>query len=76
MVIVSPRPDAGRLLEDLGGRRAECVMLNKGPHSMTAVTVLDAILRRMQAHPTKKRAMLRELRLAHTLPEEGDGAGS
>ncbi len=48
--------------------RAECVMLNKGPHVRAAVRVLDDILRRMQAHQAKKRAMLRELRLAHCLP--------
>src|SRR5262249_21303737 len=52
------------------GHRAECVMLNKGPHMVSAVGVLDDILRRMQAHQAKKRAMLRELRLAHTLPTE------
>jgi len=49
------------------GHRAECVMLNKGPHILTAVRTLDDILRRMQAHQTKKRSMLRELRLAHRL---------
>jgi pyruvate kinase len=52
------------------GHRAECVMLNEGPHVLTAVRVLDDILRRMQAHQVKKRAMLRELRLAHSLPTE------
>jgi pyruvate kinase len=40
-------------------------MLNKGPYMLSAVRVLDDILRRMQAHQTKKLAMLRELRLAH-----------
>ncbi|MDO9100227.1 MAG: pyruvate kinase [Caldisericota bacterium] len=50
------------------GDRAECVMLNKGPYVVHAVRVLDDILRRMQGHQTKKRAMLRELRLAHMLP--------
>ena len=69
-------PSRAEITDAAMGHRAECVMLNKGPHIMTAVTVLDDILRRMQAHQTKKRAMLRELRLAHTLPEEGDGAGS
>jgi pyruvate kinase len=44
--------------------RAECVMLNKGPHVCQAVRVLDDILKRMQAHLTKKRSMLRELKLA------------
>ena len=42
-------------------------MINKGPHVLSAVRVLDDILRRMQQHQAKKRAMLRELRLAHTL---------
>ncbi len=42
--------------------RAECVMLNKGPYLTRAVRFLDDVLRRMQAHQHKKRAMLRELR--------------
>jgi pyruvate kinase len=56
------------------GHRAECVMLNKGPHVLSAVRVLDDILRRMQAHQDKKRSMLRELRLAHTLPTDTGAA--
>ena len=56
------------------GHRAECVMLNKGPHVLSAVRVLDDILRRMQAHQDKKRSMLRELRLAHTLPSDTHAA--
>jgi pyruvate kinase len=52
------------------GNRAECVMLNKGPHVVSAVRALDDILRRMESHQAKKRAMLRELRLAHVLPVE------
>ena len=44
--------------------RAECVMLNKGPHVVEAVRMLDDILRRMQAHQNKKTARLRELKLA------------
>jgi pyruvate kinase len=52
------------------GHRAECVMLNKGPHVGQAVRVLDDILRRMQAHQVKKRAMLRRLRLARTAPAD------
>jgi pyruvate kinase len=45
-------------------QRAECVMLNKGPHICEAVGVLDHILQHMQAHMTKKRSMLRELHVA------------
>jgi pyruvate kinase len=44
-------------------------MLNKGPHVVEAVKSLDDILRRMASHQTKKRAMLRELRLAHALTD-------
>jgi len=46
------------------GERAECVMLNKGPYIVTAVRILDDILRCMQAHQEKKRSMLRKLHLA------------
>jgi pyruvate kinase len=47
--------------------RAECVMLNKGPFIRNALSTLDDILRRMQAHQSKKRSMLRPLRLAQAL---------
>ena len=43
---------------------AECVMLNKGPHIIEAVTALDDILQRMQGHHSKKRSMLRQLHIA------------
>jgi pyruvate kinase len=43
------------------GQRAECVMLNKGPHAEAAVRTLDDILRRMASHQMKKTAMLRRL---------------
>lgn len=39
-------------------------MLNKGPYIVTAVRILDDILRRMQTHQEKKRSMLRKLHLA------------
>ena len=52
------------------GDRAECVMLNKGPYAVSAVQALDDILRRMQAHQTKKGSMDRALRLAKELPEK------
>jgi pyruvate kinase len=60
-------PSRAEISDAAMGDRAECVMLNKGPHMVSAVRVLDDILRRMQAHQAKKRAMLRELRLAHAL---------
>ena len=42
---------------------AECVMLNKGPYIHQAVSTLDAILRRMEAHHYKKRSLYRPLHL-------------
>lgn len=39
-------------------QRAECVMLNKGPHIVEAVAFLDGILRRMDRHQAKKAARL------------------
>jgi pyruvate kinase len=52
------------------GHRAEAVMLNKGPHILRAVQVLDDILRRMEAHQAKKQSMMRELRLAGSFINE------
>ncbi|MFO0797407.1 MAG: pyruvate kinase [Gemmataceae bacterium] len=60
-------PSRAEVTDAAMGHRAECVMLNKGPHVLAAVRVLDDILRRMQTHQAKKQAMLRELRLAHAL---------
>jgi pyruvate kinase len=42
--------------------RADCVMLNKGPHILLAIHALDDILRRMQEHQSKKRPLLRALK--------------
>jgi pyruvate kinase len=48
--------------------RAECVMLNKGPHIATTVEFLSNVLRRMARHQNKKRAMLRPLSVSHLPP--------
>ena len=58
-------PSRAEITDAAMGDRAECVMLNKGPHILRAVQSLDDILRRMDAHQSKKRSMLRGLRLAH-----------
>jgi pyruvate kinase len=57
-------PSRAEITDAAMGVRAECVMLNKGPHIREAIRVLDHILRRMQAHQSKKRSLLRELRVA------------
>jgi pyruvate kinase len=41
--------------------RAECVMLNKGPHVTEAVATLHDILGRMHGHMAKKQSLLRRL---------------
>jgi pyruvate kinase len=63
-------PSRAEVTDAAMGQRAECVMLNKGPHILSAVRVLDDILRRMQTHKAKRRSLLRELRLAQALPVE------
>lgn len=54
-------PSRAEITDAAMGERAECVMLNKGPHIIDAMRTLDGILRRMQAHQTKKRPLLRAL---------------
>jgi pyruvate kinase len=62
------RPSRAEITDAAMGDRAECVMLNKGPHVVEAVVTLDDILKRMQTHQAKKQSMLRKLRLADALP--------
>ena len=54
-------PSRAEITDAAMGERAECVMLNKGPHIVDAIHVLDDILSRMQSHQEKKRTMLRKL---------------
>jgi len=44
--------------------RAECAMLNKGPHIVEAVRFLSAVLSRMEGHYSKRMAMRRRLAIA------------
>ena len=57
------QPSRAEITDAAMGERAECVMLNKGPHIVEAVIALDNILRRMQDHQTKKSSRLRLLHL-------------
>jgi pyruvate kinase len=57
------QPSRAEITDAAMAERAECVMLNKGPHIVEAISVLDDILRRMQAHQTKKTSRLRPLHL-------------
>ncbi|MCI4368110.1 MAG: pyruvate kinase [Thermoplasmata archaeon] len=56
-------PSRAEVTDAAMGERAECVMLNKGPHVIEALRALDSILRRMQSHQAKKTAMLRHLQV-------------
>lgn len=60
-------PSRAEVTDAAMSERAECVMLNKGPFIREAVVTLDNILRRMEAHQSKRRAMLRPLHVAHTV---------
>jgi pyruvate kinase len=54
-------PSRGEMTDVAMGARAECVMLNKGPHLPAAIALLDRLLDRMHQHMDKKTAMLRAL---------------
>jgi len=57
-------PSRAEITDAAMGVRAECVMLNKGPHILKAVHTLHDLLARMQAHHSKKRDLLRKLQVA------------
>jgi pyruvate kinase len=54
-------PSRAEVTDAAMAERAECVMLNKGPYIVSAVSMLDDVLHRMEAHQYKKRPMLRRL---------------
>jgi pyruvate kinase len=55
------QPSRAEISDAFMAGRAECVMLNKGPHISEAVTALDDILGRMDSYQHKKTALLRRL---------------
>lgn len=54
-------PSRGEMTDAAMGVRAECVMLNKGPHTVEALQLLGRLMRRMSEHQTKKTSRLRAL---------------
>ncbi len=54
-------PSRAEVTDAAMSERAECVMLNKGPHALDAITLLDQLLHRMEKHQWKKVPMLRDL---------------
>ena len=67
------QPSRAEVTDAAMAQRAECVMLNKGPHVDTAIVVLDDILRRMSGHQRKKTALLRPLRSWDEPAPDSDG---
>jgi pyruvate kinase len=55
------RPSRAEITDAAMGVHAECVMLNKGPRIVEAISVLDDILRRMDRHHRKQRSLLSQL---------------
>ena len=54
-------PTRAELTDAAMAQRAECVMLNKGPHILEGVDTLVDVIGRMQAHQDKKTPRLRAL---------------
>lgn len=55
------RPSRAEITDAAMSQRADCVMLNKGIHVLSAIRMLDNILCRMQDHQHKKAPILRKL---------------
>lgn len=64
-------PSRAEITDAAMGERAECVMLNKGPYIVEAVTALTNILLRMEQHQHKKTSQLRALHIAQNMFENG-----
>lgn len=60
-LVKTGKPTRAEVTDAAMGERAECVMLNKGPHIIQGIQMLDDVLQRMQAHQHKKSARLRQL---------------
>ncbi|MGB2958345.1 MAG: pyruvate kinase [Bacteroidota bacterium] len=56
------RPSRAEITDAAMAERAECVMLNKGPHIVQAIGMLDDILTSMQAYHQKKAPLLPALK--------------
>lgn len=57
-------PSRAEITDAAMSERAECVMLNKGPYIVEAVTSLADILNRMEQHIYKKAPRLKALHIA------------
>jgi len=55
-------PSRGEMTDAAMAARAECVMLNKGPHLLQGIAELDRLLQRMDDNMHKKTPQMRRLR--------------
>jgi pyruvate kinase len=55
------QPSRAEITDAAAGQRAECVMLNKGPHISEAIRALDDILGRMGEVQRKSRTLMRRV---------------
>jgi pyruvate kinase len=60
-LVAEGRPSRAETTDAAMASRADCVMLNKGPHLVEAVAVMADVLRRMDRHMAKKTARLSAL---------------
>jgi pyruvate kinase len=63
------QPSRAEISDAAMAGRAECVMLNKGPHVVAAVRTLEDILRRMDSVQHKKTSLLRRLESWSSSPQ-------
>jgi pyruvate kinase len=61
-LIKTGAPTRGEMTDAAMAARAECVMLNKGPHLLEAIDLLDTLLARMDSNQHKKTPQLRALK--------------
>ena len=55
------QPTRAEITDAAMSQRADSVMLNKGPHIIAAIRMLDDIMRRMEQHQSRKNSRLRRL---------------
>lgn len=60
-------PSRAEITDAGASQRAECVMLNKGPHIKKTIKLLDRVLRQMQGFQNKKENVLSRLDYAEDL---------
>jgi pyruvate kinase len=60
-MVTKGAPSRAEVSDAVMSGRAECVMLNKGPYIVETVRFLNGVLERMDAHQSKRRAMMRRL---------------